>query len=266
MSHRLNADQVCRMREHELRLERKPEVMPEQPPSKSAGHSLPAPLLKSVGQRLRDARDARRIGVREMARRIGVSPSFISQIELGRANPSVGTLYAIVSELSLSLDDLMLEPDRGAAVADPPVAAAVAGPPALPEPGPSAEWWSRPGPVQPAEGRKSIHLPGVTWERLTAVDDAVVDFLRVIYEPGGESCPADNLVRHGGMEYGHILDGQLHVQVGFETYELDPGDSISFDSTTPHRLHNPGPGESNSIWVVVGRRADPRVPATVKTP
>jgi transcriptional regulator with XRE-family HTH domain/mannose-6-phosphate isomerase-like protein (cupin superfamily) len=245
--------------------------MSAQPPSKSAGHSLPAPLLKPIGQRLRRERDARRIGVREMARRIGVSPSFISQIELGRANPSVGTLYAIVSELSLSLDDLMLEPSRAAAAADADVAPAVAAPrtlpdPALPDPGPSAEWWSRPGPVQPASGRKSIQLPGVTWERLTASDDAMVDFLRVIYEPGGESCAEDNLMRHGGREYGHILEGQLNVQVGFETYELEPGDSISFESMTPHRLHNPGPGQSHSIWVVVGRRGDPRVSATADGP
>src|SRR3954447_11671545 len=60
----------------------------------------------SVGQRLRTERELRKIGLRELARRVSVSPSLISQIELGRATPSVGTLYAIVNELNISLDQL----------------------------------------------------------------------------------------------------------------------------------------------------------------
>ena len=45
-------------------------------------------------------------------------------------------------------------------------------------------------------------------------------------------------MRHGGREYGHVLSGRLEVQIGFETYSVGPGDSIHFDSTTPHRLSN----------------------------
>ncbi len=66
-------------------------------------------------------------------------------------------------------------------------------------------------------------------------------------------------MRHGGHEYGHVLTGQLHVQVGFDHYTLGPGDSIHFDSATPHRLANTEPEDSASIWFVVGRRIDPRV-------
>ncbi|MFC7616198.1 helix-turn-helix domain-containing protein [Actinokineospora soli] len=47
------------------------------------------------------------MSLREMARRVDLSPSFVSQVELGRAAPSVGTLYAMVAELGLSLDALM---------------------------------------------------------------------------------------------------------------------------------------------------------------
>jgi transcriptional regulator with XRE-family HTH domain len=74
-----------------------------------------------IGRRLREARTARGISLREMARRIKVSPSFVSQVERGKANPSVGTLYAFVSELGVSLDDLTAErfdPDRVATAAD----------------------------------------------------------------------------------------------------------------------------------------------------
>ena len=48
------------------------------------------------------------LSLRELASRVAVSPSFITQIERGKANPSVGTLYALVTELGASLDELMV--------------------------------------------------------------------------------------------------------------------------------------------------------------
>ena len=47
--------------------------------------------------------------------------------------------------------------------------------------------------------------------------------------------------------------------IGFETYELGPGDSISFESTMPHRLFTLGDEPAEAIWFVVGRRGDPRI-------
>ena len=46
------------------------------------------------------------MSLRELARRVDVSASSVSQIETGRTQPSVRTLYAIVSELGLSLDEI----------------------------------------------------------------------------------------------------------------------------------------------------------------
>jgi mannose-6-phosphate isomerase-like protein (cupin superfamily) len=88
-----------------------------------------------------------------------------------------------------------------------------------------------------------------------------VDFLSVIYEPGGASSEAPLLMRHSGREYGVVLEGTLGVTIGFETHELEPGDSISFDSTTPHRLFNDGDVPVRAIWVVIGRRGDTRLEA-----
>ncbi len=65
------------------------------------------------------------------------------------------------------------------------------------------------------------------------------------------------MIHHRGVEYGFIITGRLHVQVGFAHYDLDPGDSISFDSATPHRLSNPFDSASQSIWLVVGRGGTP---------
>ena len=65
-----------------------------------------------MGEHLRVARQARGQSLRELAGRLGVSASLISQIETGRANPSVSTLYAIADELDVSLDELLFNDRR----------------------------------------------------------------------------------------------------------------------------------------------------------
>jgi len=57
-----------------------------------------------------------------------------------------------------------------------------------------------------------------------------VEFLRVTYDVGGASCAKDALMRHGGKEYAFMISGRLGVRIGFEEFELGPGDSISFDA------------------------------------
>jgi len=60
-------------------------------------------------------------------------------------------------------------------------------------------------------------------------------------------------MRHNGREFGVVLAGELGVKVGFEDYVLRPGDSIAFDSSIPHRLHNDAEEVVTAIWIVVGR-------------
>jgi len=72
-----------------------------------------------MGEHLREARRARNLSLRTLADRLGVSPSLISQIETGRANPSVSTLYAIAAELDVSLDELLFNDRRPAEPAVP---------------------------------------------------------------------------------------------------------------------------------------------------
>ncbi len=110
-----------------------------------------------------------------------------------------------------------------------------------------------------ADGRKRVEMSGVVWERLTADHDPYVDFLHVEYAPGSSSCAPEQMMRHGGREYGHLLHGRLDVQVGFETYSLGPGDSIHFDSMTPHRLSNPYDEPCTAARLVLSRRDDDRM-------
>ena len=195
-----------------------------------------------VGSRLREERERRGIGLRELARRVGVSPSLVSQIELDRVNPSVSTLYAIVTELGMTMSDVFGE-----------------------QPGERVVQRSD-GLAESPETRRVINLAsGVRWERLTRESDPDVEFLYVVYPVGAASCPQDALMTHGGREYGYVTSGTLGVQVGFEEYELGPGGSIAFDSSSPHRLWTIGDEPVHAIWVVIGREADPRT-ATASPP
>jgi len=196
-----------------------------------------------LGPRLRLAREQRQLSVRELARRIGCSASLISQIERGVSVPSVGVLYSLATELDSSLDHLLF----GAEPRRPPVAASGPGAPGSVAPGSVA-----PGIVQRAGGRNIIDLAsGVRWERLTPGADAMTDFLEVVYSPGGHSTDERRPLRHDGREYGLVISGTLQANVGFESYELGPGDSIAFDSATPHEYLNKTGEPVHAVWVVV---------------
>jgi transcriptional regulator with XRE-family HTH domain len=213
----------------------------------TARRQAAAGISESVGQRLRARREEAELSLRELARRLGISPSALSQIETGKSRPSVSTLYAIVSELGASLDELF----EGAGGRTAPSAERSAGPERARRQIAAGERVQRP------ETRSMIQLEsGVRWERLTATPDPEADFLYVVYDPGGSSSHAEGFIRHAGREYGFIISGTLEVTVGFDAHELGPGDSISFDSTTPHRLRNTGTEPVEGIWLVTGRGGD----------
>jgi transcriptional regulator with XRE-family HTH domain len=62
--------------------------------------------VNALGQQIRRCREQRELTLRELARRVGVSASAISQIELGRTHPTLDTLHAVAYELGVSLDEL----------------------------------------------------------------------------------------------------------------------------------------------------------------
>jgi quercetin dioxygenase-like cupin family protein len=58
-------------------------------------------------------------------------------------------------------------------------------------------------------------------------------------------------MRHPGSEFGLMLRGELVLTLGFEELVLRPGDSVSFDSTTPHRYRNDGVEPAVGVWFVI---------------
>jgi transcriptional regulator with XRE-family HTH domain len=212
------------------------------------------PGAANIGEQLRARRQAAGLSLRQFARDLGVSAAFVSQIENNKSQPSVATLYAMSSALGVSIDELFSS--AGAAAAPAPAAApethSFHGALAKLNEEPVAQTSPT---LRPGERRQLVLDSGVTWEQLSSVHDSSVDFLHVRYEVGGSSVPDEKLTRHSGIEYGYIISGTLEVALAFETYELHAGDSIAFDSTTPHRLTNRGDAPVEAVWFVHGRKA-----------
>lgn len=190
-----------------------------------------------IGGRLAALRGQRGLRVSDLARRISVSPSLISQIERGHSRPSVTTLFALAQQLEVPVDAFFETAPAQGGLPDATVAAPL-----------------RPHEVAgviPPEGRADQHgyvvhrgrrqtvdiCGGVRWERLTPSSLNGVDFVELVYQPGAESDP--QLYRHPGTELVLVIEGCLDITVSFDVNHLEAGDSIAFPSSLPHRYVNP---------------------------
>lgn len=184
----------------------------------------------SVGQNVRAERERLGISVRELARRLGVSASFLSQFELGQSQAAVSTLFAIATELNLSLDELLgndVERDTG----------------------------SRNGRLsrEDAEAFEEYlsFQSGVRWKRLAnTTPQHHVQFLLTEYDPGSDSAPEGSPQQHPGDDYGYVLEGTLTVDIDGERRELKAGESIHMRGDVPHRLRNETDSLVRAIWFV----------------
>ena len=205
-----------------------------------------------IGERLARLRATRGVKVSGLAREIGVSPSLISQIERGQSRPSVSTLFAMAQALDVPVDvffrDTPPEAEPGAAAgrdAGSEVEVRRAGADGRAErPRERRRYLVRRGErdVLEIEG-------GVRWESLTPTPLDELEFLELVYEAGAESSP--RLYRHPGQEIALVLSGRLDIHVGFERFELGPGDSIHFPSSMPHRYVNPTDEVSRAVTVIL---------------
>lgn len=173
--------------------------------------------------------------MRALAREIGVSPSLLSQIENGLARPSVGTLWALISTLGVSMDGLF----------------AAHAPPVSPEEADPAG--TERTILHRAADARSLDLGGgVTWQQLASTPKGTVVFADVTYVPGGNGGEPHPHATHSGREYGVVISGRLSIEVGDESFELGPGDSITFPSAIPHRFRALGEQPARGIWINLG--------------
>lgn len=195
------------------------------------------------GENIRLAREAAGISVRELARRIAVSASHVSQVERGLASFSVPALYQVAQELSISMDSLFEDPSAPKLNVDfEEEQRAAAGEVSLEEAGVVLRTSNRP---------KLDLTSGLTWERLTGRVEQKVEFIEVVYEPSAHaSNPPSEVVRHVGREYGIVISGELTIQIGLSLAVLQPGDSVAFDCSIPHRFWNATDKQVRAIWFI----------------
>jgi transcriptional regulator with XRE-family HTH domain/mannose-6-phosphate isomerase-like protein (cupin superfamily) len=218
---------------------------------------------RAIGEKLRSVRQERQMSLRELATKADVSASMLSQIETGKVFPSVRSLYGIANALNVSVDYFFPEqndgqkiPNRsssnalGAMTASEMRDARVNGGTGIDQEFiPDAQSSS---PVVHAGARPTIELKGgVSWSRLTSLAEKGAEFLEITYAPGAMS--GVSMSHHEGREFGLILEGELVIELGFESYTLCKGDSIIFESTVPHRLVNKSEQSVSAVWVVLSK-------------
>jgi transcriptional regulator with XRE-family HTH domain len=175
---------------------------------------------RRLGLRVRELRRLRALTTRELARRVEVSPSMISQVETGSTNASVGTLRRIATALDVPLAEFLVDGSPAQ-----PTARSLAPAP-------------RTGVVR-RNRRKRLQLPEshVVYELLTPDLRWDVEFLWIALEPNH---PPVESMAHPGQECALVIEGTLHIVIGDEEFVLETGDSIAFDSAVPHRIENRG--------------------------
>jgi transcriptional regulator with XRE-family HTH domain len=208
--------------------------------------------MENLGPRLKAIRLASEKSLREVARRLDVSPSFLSQIENGKSQPSVVTLYALARLLGVPVDTLFsptFDVQRGLA----PIDGELIDRSHLGHP---ADAWDQGGArvslINPQNRSVLTMDTGVRWERLAATHEPDINFMEIIYEPGAGSNANGELIQHDGYEYGYAIDGEIEVTIGDSVLNLSKNQSIGFDSSIPHRFRNTGSVTFRGIWFVHG--------------
>lgn len=172
-----------------------------------------------IGARLREARTARRLSQRELARRAGVTNGMISLIEQNHSSPSVSSLKRILEAIPMSLAEFFADE----ALQAPGVVYRAAD---LRELNPSKIFGK-------SEGADSISL-----RQVGNSSNHSIQMLHETYAPGADT--GAEKYAHQSEEAGIVVSGQIELTVGDATAILGPGDAYLFDSRIPHRFRNPG--------------------------
>lgn len=175
-----------------------------------------------LGRRIRSIRRGKGFSLRQVSAEAGVSEGFLSQVERGKASPSVASLRRICQALG--------EP-MGALFADP--AEADAGSPL----------------VRTKDRRRIRRADGSTEFMLTPRDARKLQIHQTIVVPGRSSGP-ELYTHHGDEECIIVLEGTLTVRTGSSEYVLDAGDALLVDPKIGHGFANHGSRDAIILWVI----------------
>jgi transcriptional regulator with XRE-family HTH domain len=168
----------------------------------------PSSQQEFLGAQLRALRGARRLSLGDVARETGISASFLSLVETGRSDITMGRLTRLVDYYGISITDLLPQAED----TDPDV-------------------------VRAGETR-TLHSPqeGTTMYLLTSGPERSMLPMLLELDPGSSLAERG---RHAGEEFVHVLAGTLRLELdGSEPFELSAGDSAYYRSDRPHLFRN----------------------------
>jgi len=178
--------------------------------------SIPAESAGSPGVRFRRLRQRRGLSLAQVAKATGVSVGFLSALERGQMSASIATLRRIARYYRTNILSFFDPAKENSRV------------------------------VKPNQRKILETTKGVRMELLAWGNTAMEPHLFRI-KPGGNSGAS---YTHEGEEFLHVLRGQFEIRLNQdEHYLLEPGDSLYFQSSTPHRWKNPGKTESWLLWI-----------------
>jgi transcriptional regulator with XRE-family HTH domain/transposase-like protein len=177
---------------------------------------VPPDVPQVPGQRFRRLRTRRGLSLTQVARATGVSVGFLSALERGQMRSSIATLRRIARFYRTNILSFFEATEEN------------------------------PRLVRPAQRKILETTPGVRMELLAWGHTAMEPHLFRI-RPGGGSGES---YAHEGEEFLHVLRGNFEIWLkSGEHYRLKPGDSLYFESSTPHRWKNPGRSEAWLLWI-----------------
>jgi transcriptional regulator with XRE-family HTH domain len=162
-----------------------------------------------LGERIRQKRAEKGLTLKALADRTGLTPSFLSQVERDMAEPSITSLRQIAKALDAPIFFFLLDADQ-------------------------------PSPVVRKHERKVLNFPQshLTFELLSPDLNRKMEVMMARLEPGAASC--EEPLTHPGEECILVLQGEMEIVIGQDSYNLVAGDSIYYFSAIPHRLVSVG--------------------------
>ncbi|MFO7815671.1 MAG: cupin domain-containing protein [Halanaerobiales bacterium] len=162
-----------------------------------------------MGKKIRNIRKTQDLSLSALAKKIGKTSSYLSQVERGLAEPSITALREISKALNVPIFYFLVEDQKHNAVVR-------------------------------KEDRKVLKFPGsnLSFELISPDLEHEIEMIEARLEPGASTL--DKPLSHNGEEVSIVIQGKMEITIGSESYQLNEGDSIYYNASLPHKITNVG--------------------------